>query len=90
MTMKTKKQFFSIRNPRTGDYVGRFAKYRFNQTVIISKNGRNWKVKLKSAILDENMNFVNWQGAVINHTLWYRMFPSDKCTHWINVNDPNF
>lgn len=89
--MKAKGQFFSIRNPNTGDYSkSRYAKHNFGQTVSVSRGGRNWRAVIKEALLDRDMNFLCWKVRIVNWRLWYRKFPSNKCTHWRSFNDSNF
>ena len=83
------QQYFSGKNRKTGKDIGFFAKYNFGQIIIKSINGRNWKVKIENAILDRDMNFVEWEAKIINWRLWYKLFPSEKCTHWIEIEDMN-
>ena len=66
-----------------------FTKHWHGKTVIV-QYGRNWKVKIKEAKLDRDMNFVQWIAQIINWKLWYKEFPSNQCTHWIPVKDPNY
>ena len=83
-------QFFLIRNMRTGDTSKSFfAKYRHNQRVTINKGGRNWHAHIKEAVIDRDANFMHWTVKIVNHTLWYKMFPSEKCTHWLYFSEPN-
>ncbi len=70
------------------DTIFGFLRYNFGNVVIIRKGGRNWKAKIKEGQLDRDLNFVQWRVAIVNWKLWYKMFPSERCTHWLNFNDP--
>lgn len=80
------KHLIPIRNRANSES---FTKHWHGKTAIVKYGKKNWRVKIRQAQLDRDMNFVSWIGKIINWKLWYRKFPSDRCTHWIPVKDPN-
>lgn len=67
-----------------------FLRYDFNNLVVIRRGGRNWRAKIVGAVLDHDLKFQHWRIKIINWKLWYKMFPSEKCTHWLDFNDPKY
>lgn len=85
--MSKRGYFWSKRLPY-GNYKSGFLRYNFGNVVTIKQGGRDWKAKIMEANIDRDMVFQCWQVNIINWKLWYKMFPSDKCTHWLRVADP--
>ena len=89
MPTNQRGQFFWFRDDKAlGGRNAGFLRYNFGDVVTISRGTRNWKAKIVEACLDRDMNFEHWRVQVINWRLWYKMFPSQKCTHWLEFKDP--